>query len=127
MDQIVAPAIQLQRGIGRPVELEEAAIDRMGLWQRLQAFGAENLGHLRLERAGEQAVYVMVAIIHQDEAAIADIALEIAPLGLRKFDQLVPRHVAERRGQHLRVRKSDDMLLRIDPQRRVIDQRGDEV
>ncbi|EEF93703.1 hypothetical protein CATMIT_01664, partial [Catenibacterium mitsuokai DSM 15897] len=65
VDQIVAPAVEFETGRRRPVEDEEAAVDRMVLRQLLQRLGAEDLGHLRLERLGEQAVDVVVAIVDE--------------------------------------------------------------
>jgi hypothetical protein len=79
--QIVAPAIQLHAGIRRPIELEEARIHGMVVGDLVQSFRPEDTGDLGLERFGEQAIDIVVAVIHEQETAATDVALQIAPLG----------------------------------------------
>src|SRR5690606_9254766 len=77
--QVIAPAVELEAGGRRAVETEEAGIDGVVARQLAQGVAAEDRRHLRLEGTGEQAVDVVVAVVHQDEAAVADVALEVAP------------------------------------------------
>jgi hypothetical protein len=88
---------------------------------------AKQATHLRLERGGEQAVDIMVAVVDEDEAAIAHVAHEVLPLGGIELHQRVPGQVAERRFQHARVGQRHHVLLRVHAQRGVVDQRGDQV
>src|SRR5690554_2849367 len=115
--QVVAPAVELVAGGGRAVgEAEEAVVQRVVVGQLVQRIGAEDRRHLRLEGPGEQAVDVVVAVVDEHEAAVADVALEVAALGRIEFHQLVPGQVAERRRQHARIGQVQDLLLRIHPQ-----------
>src|SRR5207342_1814398 len=70
--EIVAPPVQLEAGGGRALgEAEETAVQRMVVRQLAQRLGAEDRRHLRFERLREQAVDVVVAVVHEHEAAIA--------------------------------------------------------
>ena len=128
MHQVIAPAIELEaRGRRAVRKFEERVIQPVVLWQFLQRAFAENRSHLRFERGGEQAIDVVIAVVHEHEPAIAHVAFEIAPLGRIELHQLVPGQVAERRLQHARIGQGDHMFLRVHTQLRVIDQRGDQV
>src|SRR5690606_7885906 len=108
-------------------ELEEAVVQRMAVGQFLQRVDTEDRTHLRLERGGEQAVDIVVAVIDEHKATIAHVTLEVAPFLGIELDQLVPGQVAERRAQHLRVGQRDHVFVRVHAQRGVVHQRGDQV
>ncbi|MDT4847677.1 hypothetical protein FQZ97_817420 [compost metagenome] len=99
----------------------------MRVRQFLHRLGTEDRRHLRFERLGEQAVDVVVAVVHEHEAAIAHVPLEIAPLGRVELHQLVPGQVTERCRQHARVGQRQHVFLRVHAQGGVVDQRRDEV
>nr|GEU28510.1 hypothetical protein [Tanacetum cinerariifolium] len=127
VDQVIAPAIELPTGGGRPVELEKARINGVVVRDLLQGALAEDGADLRLERPGEQAVDIVVAVVHEHEAAALDVALQVLALGRRELHQLVTGEIAERRLQHLRVGQRHDVLHGIDAQGRVLDQRIEHV
>src|SRR5580704_7332816 len=64
----------------------------------------------------------MIAIIGQNEAAVLQISLKIAPFIGIEFDQLMAGKITKRRRHHPIIGERNDMLLGIHAQRRVLQQ-----
>ena len=75
---------------------------------------AEALAHLLLERAGKQAVDVVVAVIHEHEAAVAHVPRKVLFLSAGKLHQSVPTQVAEGVVEQLRAIQGHHFFLGVD-------------
>ena len=124
MHEVVAPAVQFEAGIGRAVfEGEELGVDGVGFRDFLQRAGAETLAHLLLEGAGEEAVDVVVAVVDEHEAAVANVLHKVQFLSAGKLHQPMPRQVAERVVEQLRAVQGHHFFLGVDGYFGVLHQR----
>src|SRR5712692_5281735 len=113
--QIVAPAVQLERGVRRSIrEGEERSVELVLFGQLDERRRSEQRGDLRLERLREQPVDVVVAVVHEDESAVLHVALEHAPLRSGELHKPVAGEVAERRIEDGGARERNDPFARRD-------------
>src|SRR6185503_6136705 len=128
VDDVVAPPVQLVRGLRRTVlELEEAAIDRVRRRQLRQGVVRERRAHLLFERARVEAVDVVVAIVGEEQPAGVGEAPQVLALGGTEAHQLVAGHEEERKGEQLTGSGRDDDFLVVDRDRGVLDDRVEDV
>lgn len=128
MHEVVAPAIQLERGCRRAFgKFEKARVEGVIIGNLLQRFRAERPGHFLLERFGKQPIDVVVAVVGEHEPAVLYVPFELVAFGLGKLDQLMPAEVAKRTFVQIGTIQPHDALFLIDRNRGVFHQRMEQV
>jgi len=128
MDEIVAPAIQLERSVGRTfLKREKGMIERVMIRDLLQGGRAEEGAHLRFERTGEEPVDIMVAIIRKYKTSVQNVFMKISRLLFIELYQLMPAYITEWVLEERCTVQIDHLLLQVYRQRGIFDQRIQQV
>src|SRR5689334_3717130 len=88
-----------------------------------QRVGTEQPFHLRLEGLGKEPVDVVVAVVDKYKSSVAHIAFEILSFLRRELNKLVAAEVTKRTAKDLRTAEWHDVLLCIDRQCGILDER----
>lgn len=115
MYQVVAPAVELEGGVGWSFfEMEEGVIDGVVIGDLFEGIGAEEVVHLGFEGLCEEPIDIVVAVVGEDEAAILDIVAEVgAFLGI-ELDEFMAADIGEGVVKDLRAVEVEDLFLEVD-------------
>jgi len=115
VDEVVAPTVELEAGIGRPFfKVEEAAVEGVVICELLQGLRAEEGGHLGFEGTGEKAIDVVVAVVREDEASVLNKLVKIGALPGVELYEFVAADIGEGIPEDVGVVEVDDHFTEVD-------------
>ena len=123
MYKVVAPAVKFEGRIGRAfLEMEKAVVDRVVIGDLFQRAGAEDGGHLILERSREEPVDIVIAVVGENETAVLDVTTEIISLLWIELDEFVAADIGKGIVKDLGAIEVEDFFLQVYGDGGVLDQ-----